>query len=164
MKPIHQSTICEIIWKWYNSTESGNGILQNHCIDNIKTISKDNSENALLCSLLRESTYFFSWLFKQTHSASNSGISVFQNHCRDNIEANSKENSENALLCSLLRQFPSLSKLTYSAIKTFNSKEVESENSILQNHCSHYAKANPKENSENALLCSMLRHSTAFFA
>ena len=52
-----------------NSTESENGILQNHCIDNIKTISKDNSENALLCSLLRQSTYFFSWLSKQTHSA-----------------------------------------------------------------------------------------------
>ena len=42
-----------------NSTESENGILQNHCINNIKTISKDNSENALLCSLLRRSTYYF---------------------------------------------------------------------------------------------------------
>ena len=52
-----------------NSTESENGILQNHCIDNIKTISKDSSENALLCCLLRQSTYFFSWLSKQTHSA-----------------------------------------------------------------------------------------------
>jgi len=42
-----------------NSTESENGISQNHCIDNIKTISKDSYENALLCSLLRQSTFFF---------------------------------------------------------------------------------------------------------
>ena len=91
-----------------------------------------------------------------------------QNHCSHNAKANSKDNSENALLCSLLRQstdlfFSWLSKVTHSAIKTFNSKEVESGNGILQNHCSHNAKANSKDNSENALLCSLLRQSTDFF-
>ena len=35
--------------------------------------------------------------------------------------------------------------------------------SKLQNHCSHNAKANSKDNSENGLLCSLLRHSTHFF-
>ena len=156
--------------------ESGNGILQNHCIDNFKANSKDNSENALLCSLLRQSTDFFSWLSKLTHSAIKtcnskeveSGNGILQNHCIDNIKANSKDNSENALLSSLLRQstdffFSWVSKVTHSAIKTFNSKEVESGNGILQNHCSHNAKANSKDNSENGLLCSLLRHSTHFF-
>ena len=49
--------------------ESGNCILQNHCIDNIKANPKDNSENALLYSFLRQSTDFSSWLSKLTHSA-----------------------------------------------------------------------------------------------
>ena len=150
--------------------------MQNHCIDNIEANPKDNSENALLCSLLRQPTDFFSWLSKAAHSAIKtcnskeveSEISVLQNHGRNDIETNSKDNSENALLCSLLRQstdfFSWLSKLTHSAIKTCNSKEVESGNGILQNHCSHNAKANSKDNSENALLCSLLQQSTDFFS
>ena len=41
------------------SYESGN--LHNHCSDNFEPNSKDNSEYAVLCSLLRGSTVFF-WL------------------------------------------------------------------------------------------------------
>ena len=48
------------IWKWY---------LQNHCSHNAKANSKYNSENDLLCSLLRHSTDFFLWHSKATHSA-----------------------------------------------------------------------------------------------
>ena len=117
--------------------------------------------------------FLFSWLSKVTHSAIKTFNSkevefengVLQNHCSHNAKANSKDNSENALLCSLLRQSTDLffSWLTHSAIKTFNSKEVESGNGILQNHCSHNAKANSKDNSENAFLCSLLRQSTDLF-
>ena len=48
------------IWKWY---------LHSHCSHNTKANSKYNSENDLLCSLLRHSTDFFLWLSKETHSA-----------------------------------------------------------------------------------------------
>ena len=51
-----------------------------------------------------------------------------------------------------------LSEVTHSDIKAFNSKEVESGNGILQNHCIDDFKANSKDNSENALLCTLLRH------
>ena len=105
---------------------------------------------------------FFSWLSKITHSAIKtfnskeveSGNGILQNHCSHNAKANSKDNSENALLCSLLRHSTDFfflswhSKVKHSGIKTFNSKEVESGNGILQNHCSHNAKANSKYISE----------------
>jgi len=39
-----------------------NGILHNHCSDNVDPISKDNSEFALHCYLLSGSTDFFFWL------------------------------------------------------------------------------------------------------
>ena len=90
-----------------------------------------------------------------------------QNHWSDNVKANSKDNSEIGLLCSLPRHstdfFSWPFKVTHSAIKTFNSTRVESGNGILQNHCSDNVKANSKDNSENALLCNLLRHSTDFF-
>ena len=57
-----------------------------------------------------------------------------------------------------------LSKRKRSAIKTFNSKEVGDENGILQNHCSDNIEPSSKDNSENALLCSLLQASTDFFS
>ena len=36
------------------------GTLHNHCSDNLELNSKDSSEYAVLCSLLRGSTVFFS--------------------------------------------------------------------------------------------------------
>ena len=115
-----------------NSTESENGILQNHCIDNIKTISKDSSENALLCCLLRQSTYFFCGSPSKHTQLSKlvirNKLILEEVFCRIIVvilEANSKENSEDALLRSLLQQstdfFSWLSKQTHSAIKTCNS-------------------------------------------
>ena len=38
--------------------------------------------------------------------------------------------------------FSQLSKVAHFTIKFFNSKEVESGNGILKNHCSHNPKAN----------------------
>ena len=38
------------------------GTLHNHCSDNLEPNSKDNSEYAVLCFLLRGSTDFFFWL------------------------------------------------------------------------------------------------------
>ena len=49
------------------SYESGN--LHNHCSDNLEPNSKDNSEYAVLCSLLRGSTDFFFWLSMGRRSA-----------------------------------------------------------------------------------------------
>ena len=113
-KPIRDnSDFCFVSWlskvthsaiKTFNSkeVESGNGILQNHCSHNAKANSKDNSENALLCSLLRQSTdLFFSWLSKVRHSGSKTfnskeveyGNGILQDQCYDNVEANSKDNT-----------------------------------------------------------------------
>ena len=39
-----------------------NGNFHNHCSDNLEPNSKDNSEYAVLCSLLRGSPDFFFWL------------------------------------------------------------------------------------------------------
>ena len=39
-----------------------NGNFHNHCSDNLEPNSKDNSEYAVLCSLLRGSPVFFFWL------------------------------------------------------------------------------------------------------
>ena len=87
------------------------GILHNHCSDNLKPNSKDNSEYAVLCSLLRGSTDFFFWLslgrrwairtlnFKQVSYESG----TLHNLCSYNFEPNSKDNSEYGVLCSLLR-------------------------------------------------------------
>ena len=49
------------------SYESGN--FHNHCSDNLEPNSKDNSEYAVLCSLLRGSTDFFFWLSMGRRSA-----------------------------------------------------------------------------------------------
>ena len=49
------------------SYESGN--LHNHSSDNLEPNSKDNSEYAVLCSLLRGSTDFFFWLSMGRRSA-----------------------------------------------------------------------------------------------
>ena len=117
--------------------------------------------------------FSFSWL---THSAIKtfnskeveSGNGILQNHCSHNAKANSKDDSENAhLLAATFNRFfflfSWLSKVTHSGIKTFNSKEVESGNSVLQNHCCPNAKANSKDSSDNGLLCSLLWHSKHFF-
>ena len=85
------------------SYESGN--LHNHCSDNLELNSKDNSEYAVLCSLLRGSTDFFFWLSMGRRSA----IRTFNckevsyesgnlhNHSSDNLEPYSKDNSEYAV-------------------------------------------------------------------
>ena len=77
------------------------GTLHNHCSDNLEPNSKDISEYAVLCSLLRGSTDFFFWLsmgrrwairtlnFKQVSYESG----TLHNHCSDNHEPNSKDNS-----------------------------------------------------------------------
>ena len=92
------------------SYKSGN--LHNHCSDNLEPNSKDNSEYAVLCFLLRGSTDFsFFWLsmgrrwairtlnFKQVSYESG----TLHNDCSDNLKPNSKYISEYAVLCSLLR-------------------------------------------------------------
>ena len=43
--------------------------LHNHCSDKLEPNSKDTSEYAVLCSLLRGWTVFFFWLSRVTHSA-----------------------------------------------------------------------------------------------
>ena len=89
------------------SYESGN--LHNHCSDNLEPNSKDNSEYAVLCSLLRGSTVFFlafhgkafvyqNFEFKEVSY----GSVILYNHCGDNLEPNSKDISEYAVLCPLL--------------------------------------------------------------
>ena len=74
------------------------GTLHNHCSDNLQLNSKDNSEYAVLCSLLRGSTDFFFWLsmgrrwakttlnFKEVSYESGN----LHNYCSDNLEPNSK--------------------------------------------------------------------------
>ena len=97
--------------------------------------SKDNSEYAVLCSLLRGSTDFFFWLsmgrrwdvttlnFKEVSYESGN----LQNHSSDNVEPNSKDKSEYAVLCSLLRGstvfFFWLSMGRRSSIRTLNLKK-----------------------------------------
>ena len=89
------------------SYESGN--LHNHSSDNLEPNSKDNSEYAVLCSLLRGSTVFFlafhgkafvyqNFEFKEVSY----GSVILYNHCGDNLEPNSKDISEYAVLCPLL--------------------------------------------------------------
>ena len=85
--------------------------LHNHCSYNLEPNSKDDSEYAVLCSLLRGSTDFFFWLslgrrwairtlnFKQVSYESG----TLHNLCSYNFEPNSKDNSEYAVLCFLLR-------------------------------------------------------------
>ena len=103
-------------WRWEITTlnfkevsyESGN--LHNHSSDNLEPNSKDNSEYAVLCSLLRGSTVFFllafhgkafvyqNFEFKEVSY----GSVILYNHCGDNLEPNSKDISEYAVLCPLL--------------------------------------------------------------
>ena len=49
------------------------------------------------------------------------------------------------------------------AITTLNFKEVSYESGNLHNHCSDNLEPNSKDNSEYAVLCSLLRGSTDFF-
>ena len=142
--------------------------LQNHCSDNFEPNSKDNSEFALLCSLLRGSTDFFSCHFKRKRSAIKTFTSkevscengILHNHCSDNVEPISKDNSEFALQCSLLSGstdfFFCISKGKRPAIKTVHSKEVSCENGILHNHCSNNVEPISKDNSEFAMHCYLL--------
>ena len=50
------------------------------------------------------------------------------------------------------------------AIRTLNSKEVSYESGTLHNHCSDNLELNSKDNSEYAVLCSLLQGSTDFFS
>ena len=49
------------------------------------------------------------------------------------------------------------------AITTLNFKEVSYESGNLHNHCSDNLEPNSEDNSEYAVLCSLLRGSTDFF-
>ena len=49
------------------------------------------------------------------------------------------------------------------AIRTLNFKEVSYENGNFHNHCSDNLEPNSKDNSEYAVLCSLLRGSPDFF-
>jgi hypothetical protein len=50
------------------------------------------------------------------------------------------------------------------AITTLNFKEVSYESGNLHNHSSDNLEPNSKDNSEYAVLCSLLRGSTVFFS
>ena len=50
------------------------------------------------------------------------------------------------------------------AIRTLNFKEVSYENGNFHNHCSDNLEPNSKDNSEYAVLCSLLRGSPDFFS
>ena len=50
------------------------------------------------------------------------------------------------------------------AIRTLNFKEVSYENGNFHNHCSDNLELNSKDNSEYAVLCSLLRGSPDFFS
>ena len=93
--------------------------------------------------------------------------STLHNHCSDNIELNSKDNSGYAVLCSLLRGSTDFFFWLFMgrcwAITTLNFKLVSYESGNLHNHCSDNFKPNLKDNSEYAVLCSLLRGSTGFF-
>ena len=88
---------------------SESGIVNNHSSDNLEPNSKDNSEYAVLCSLLRGSTFFF-WLSVGRRWAIRTLLlkevsyesGTLHSHCSDNLEPNSKDNSEYSVLCSLL--------------------------------------------------------------
>ena len=87
------------------------GTLHNNCSDNFEPNSKDNSEYAVLCSLLRGSTDFFFCLSMGRRWAIRTlnfkevgyGSDILYNHRSDNLEPNSKDISGYAVLCSLLR-------------------------------------------------------------
>jgi len=93
-----------------------NGNFHNHCSDNLQPNSKDNSEIAVLCSLLRGSTIFWLWLSMGRRWASRTlnfqevtyETGTLHNSCSDTLEPNAKDNSEIAVLCSLLRGSPGI--------------------------------------------------------
>ena len=85
------------------------GTLHNHCSGNLELNSKDNSEYAVLCSLLRGSTDFFFWLsmgrrwaittlnFKEVSYESGN----LHNHSSDNLEPLNLKKSAMEVLFSL---------------------------------------------------------------
>ena len=95
------------------------------------------------------------------------GSVILYNHCGDNLEPNSKDISEYAVLCPLLWGstdfFFWLSMGRRWAIRTLNFKEVSYENGNFHNHCSDNLEPNLKDNSEYAVLCSLLQGSPDFF-
>ena len=92
---------------------------------------------------------------------------TLHNHCSYNLEPNSKDDSEYAVLCSLLRGstdfFFRLSLRRRWAIRTLHFKQVSYESGTLHNLCSYNFEPNSKDNSEYAVLCSLLQGSTGFF-
>jgi len=145
------------------------GTLHNHWSDNLEPNSKDISEYAVLCSLLRCSTDFFFWLsmgrrwairtlnFKQVSYESG----TLHNHCSDNHEPNSKDNS---VPCCEVQQIFFLALHGKTLVyKNLNFKQVSYESGTLHNYCSDNLEPNSKDNSEYSVLCSLLRGSTFFF-
>ena len=92
---------------------------------------------------------------------------TLHNYCSDNLEPNSKDNSEYSVLCSLLRGSTIflflLSMGRRWASRTLIFQEVTYETGTLHNHCSDNLEPNSKDNSEYAVLCSLLRGSPDFF-
>ena len=97
----------------WNEVSCENGILHNHCSDNVEPNPKDNSKFALHFSLLRGSTDFFFCLSNRKHPAIKTvnwnevgcENGILHNHCSYNVEPISKDNCEFALRCSLLRMW-----------------------------------------------------------
>ena len=96
----------------WNEVSCENGILHNHCSDNVEPNPKDSSEFVLHCSLLRGSTVFFCLskgkrpAIKTNKTTNWNEVScengTLHSHCSDNVEPISKDTSEFALHCSLL--------------------------------------------------------------
>ena len=142
-------------------------LLHNLCSYNLEPNSKDNSEYAVLCSLLQGSTVFFlafhgkafvyqNFEFKEVSYESGN----LHNHCSDNLEPNSKDNSEYAVLCSLLRgstDFFWLSMGRRSAIRTLNLNKSAMEVLFCTIITSgNNLEPNSKDISEYAVLCPLL--------
>ena len=97
----------------WNELSCESGILHNHCSDNGKPISKDNSALTLHCILLSlsASTDFFFSISKGKRPVMKSPnwnevsceSGILHNHCSDNVEPISKGNSAFALHCPLQR-------------------------------------------------------------
>ena len=88
---------------------------------------------------------------------------TLHNHCSDNHEPNSKDNS---VPCCEVQQivFSGSPMGRRWAIRSLNFKEVGYERGNFHNHCSDNLELNSKDNSEYAVLCSLLRGSTDFFS
>ena len=132
----------------------------------------------MLCSVKFPAARFNRFFFRAFHGKAfvyqnfefkevSYGSVILYNHCGDNLEPNSKDISEYAVLCPLLWGstdfFFWLSMGRRWAIITLNFKEVSYENGNVRYHCSDNLEPNSKDNSEYAVLCSLLQGSQFFF-